>query len=148
MEVLLMEDIADLGKAGEVVKVQPGFARNYLLPTHRALRPNAEALKLLELKRKREAEHRANREQVMRALADAIPQTNVTIEMKVSPEGKLYGAVTNAMVAEAMSAAGLRVDPSQVRLEHAIQEIGQFDVPIHVYGDVTVNARIWVVHKP
>jgi large subunit ribosomal protein L9 len=148
MEVLLMEDIAELGKAGEVVKVQPGFARNYLLPTHRALRPNAEALKLLEHKRKREAEHRANRDQAMRALADAIPQTNVTIEMKVSPEGKLYGAVTNHMVAEAMSAAGLRVDPAQVRLEHAIKEIGQFDVPIHVYGDVTVNARIWVVHKP
>jgi large subunit ribosomal protein L9 len=148
IEVLLLEDIRDLGKTGELVKVEPGFARNYLLPLQRAAQPSREALKFLDLKKRREAGLRAKRDEQLRELAEAIPQTNVTIEMKVSPDGRLYGSVTAAMVADAMSAAGLRVAVSQVRLEHAIKEIGQFDVPIHVYGDVLVNARLWVVNQP
>lgn len=148
VEVLLMEDIKDLGKAGELVSVSPGFARNCLLPQRRAATPTKEALRLLAGKRKRDEELMKMRESELLALAEAIPETNVTLEMKSSEEGKLYGAVTAQMIAEAMQSAGLDVHAQQVRLEEPIKEIGQFDVPIHVYGDVTASARLWVVNQP
>lgn len=148
VEVLLMEDIKDLGKAGELVAVSPGYARNCLLPQRRAAKPTKEALRVLEAKRKRDAELIKQREGELKALADAIPETNVTLEMKASEDGKLYGAVTSQMIAEAMQRAGLSVHAQQVRLEDPIKEIGQFDVPVHVYGDVTANARLWVVNQP
>ena len=147
-DVLLMEDVPELGRAGEMVSVSPGYARNYLLPRHKAAMPSAEAVRLLDEKRRREASAVQKREEAMRELAEAIPATNVTLEMKVSSEGHLYGAVTAQMIADAMNNAGLEISPQQVRLEHTIKEIGQFDVPIHVYGDVTVNARLWVVNAP
>lgn len=148
MEVLLMEDVTQVGKAGDLVKVSPGFARNFLLPMNRAAKPSAESLRLLEERKKRDIADREKREEALRGLADAIPATNVTLEMKVSADGKLYGAVTSQMIADAMQNAGLDVQPQQVRLEQTIKEIGQFDVPIHVYGDTTVNARLWVVNAP
>ncbi len=143
-----MQDIGELGKAGELVKVAPGYARNCLLPRQHAAFPTREALRLLDTKRKREAERMKQREGELAALAEAIPATNVTLEMKSSSEGKLYGAVTAQMIAEAMRRAGLDVHAQQVRLEEPIKEIGQFDVPVHVFGDVTVNARLWVVNQP
>ena len=148
VEVLLMEDIHDLGKAGELVSVAPGFARNCLLPQRRAATPTKEALRLIASKKKRDEEVIQQREAELQALAEAIPATNVTLEMKASEEGKLYGGVTSQMVAEAMQRAGLDVHAQQVRLEVPIKEIGQFNVPIHVYGEVTANARLWVVNKP
>lgn len=148
VEVMLMEDITDLGKAGELVSVAPGFARNCLLPQRRAMKPTAESKRLLEARVAKQLAHIAERESALEALAGAIPATNVTLEMKVSEDGRLYGAVTPHMIAEAMQRAGLDIQPQQVRLEHAIKEIGQFDVPIHVFGDVNVEARIWVVNKP
>ncbi|MCA8972754.1 MAG: 50S ribosomal protein L9 [Planctomycetes bacterium] len=148
IEVLLMQDVGELGKAGQLVKVAPGFARNCLLPQKRAAIPTGEALRALDAKKKRDAELVAQRASELEALAEAIPATNVTLEMKSSGEGKLYGAVTAQMIAEAMQAAGLDVHAQQVRLEDTIKEIGQFDVPIHVFGDVTVNARLWVVNQP
>ncbi len=148
VNVLLMEDIKDLGNAGELVGVSPGYARNFLLPCAKAAVPNPEALRQLESKRKQIEAQREQREASVAALAEAIPATNVTLEMKVSPDGRLYGAVTAQMVADAMAAAGLEISAAQVRLEETIKQIGQFDVPIHVYGDVTVNARLWVVNAP
>ncbi len=144
-KVLLMEDITGLGSAGEVVEVAPGHARNFLIPLHKAAVPSDENLRILHARRQRLEADVVARQEALVALADRIPDTNVTIEMKVSADGKLYGSVTNQLVAEAMVEAGLPITAQNVRLETPIKEIGQFDVPIHVYGEVEVNARIWVV---
>jgi len=144
-KVLLMEDIPDLGRAGEVVDVTPGHARNFLIPLRKAAVPSEENLRILHARRQKLDAERAAKQEALVRLAERIPETNVTIEMKVSSEGKLYGAVTNQVIAQAMSDAGLPITAQHVRLQNPIKEIGQFDVPIHVYGDVEVNARIWVV---
>ncbi|MAE78108.1 MAG: 50S ribosomal protein L9 [Planctomycetes bacterium] len=147
LEVLLLEDHGELGKAGDLVAVAPGYARNFLLPLRRAARPSKEALRLLEERRRRVVSDARDREAEVDALAEAIPATNVTLEMKASKEGHLYGSVTAQMIAEAMQRAGLDVVATQVRLETTIKEIGQFDVPVHVHGDLTVSARLWVVSQ-
>ena len=145
MQVLLMQDVKNLGKTGETVRVRPGYARNYLLPMGIAAVPDASTLAALAAREKKMAEMEAAREESLKDLAERIPQTNITLEMKVGPDGKLYGSVTNQMIADAMKDAGLEILASNVRLEEHIKEVGQFEVPIHVYGDVTVQARIWVV---
>ncbi len=145
IQVLLMQDVKNLGKTGETVRVRPGYARNFLLPTGVAAIPDATTLAALAAREKKMVEMEAAREESLKGLADKIPQTNITLEMKVGSDGKLYGSVTNQMIAEAMKEAGLEIQASSVRLEEHIKEVGQFEVPIHVYGDVTVQARIWVV---
>ena len=147
-EVLLMEDVANLGKAGELVKVAPGYARNFLLPHAIAAKPTKESLRQLEQRKRAVEERIKQREDALKSLADAIPDTNVTLEMKASEDGKLYGSVSPQMIAAAMQRAGLDVHEQQIRLEETIKNIGQFDVPVHVYGEVTVNARLWVVNAP
>ena len=146
--VFLMEDVKDLGKSGEVVTVAFGYARNYLLPMQIATRPTDDAMRVLKTRQAKQFADRQRHDDAMEALAEQIPHTNVTLEMKVSPDGKLYGAVTPAMVAEAMQRAGLDITPQNVRLEEPIKEIGQFDIPIHVFGETSVNARVWVVSAP
>jgi large subunit ribosomal protein L9 len=145
IQVLLMQDVKNLGKTGETVRVRPGYARNFLLPMGVAAIPDATTLAALAAREKKMAEIEAAREESLKGLAERIPQTNITLEMKVGPDGKLYGSVTNQMIADAMNEAGLEIYPSNVRMEEHIKEVGQFEVPIHVYGEVTVQARIWVV---
>jgi len=145
LSVLLMEDVSLLGKTGDVVEVAPGYARNYLLPSGIAIQPGKEGLRLVELHKARVQADEEAREQELREMAERIPSTNITLEMKASAEGHLFGSVTAEMISEAMQEAGLDIQPSSVRLETHIKEIGQHPVPIHVYGDVSVEARIWVV---
>ena len=148
VKVFLMEDVKDLGRSGEVVSVAFGYARNYLIPARIATKPSADAMRVLHKRKDKEVAELQRKGEVMQALADLIPKTNVTLEMKVSADGKLYGAITPALVAKAMQDAGLGITAQHVRLETPIKEIGQFDIPIHVFGDVVVNARIWVVSVP
>lgn len=145
LSVLLMEDVSLLGKTGDVVEVAPGYARNYLLPSGIAIQPGKEGLRLVELHKARVQADEEAREQQLREMAERIPSTNITLEMKASAEGHLFGSVTAEMISQAMQEAGLDIQPSNVRLETHIKEIGQHPVPIHVYGDVSVEARIWVV---
>ncbi len=145
LSVLLMEDVSLLGKTGDVVEVAPGYARNYLLPRGIAIQPGKEGLRLVELHKARVVAENVAREEALRAMAEQIPSTNITLEMKASAEGHLFGSVTAEMIAAAMQNAGLDIQPADVRLEAHIKEIGQHPVPIHVYGDVSVEARIWVV---
>ncbi|PIE23434.1 MAG: 50S ribosomal protein L9 [Planctomycetota bacterium] len=145
VQVLLMQDVDGLGHTGELVDVSPGHARNFLLPMGKAARPSAENLRLLEQNKAKYEAQIKERKSKLEELAKAIPETNVTIEMKVNADGTLYGAVNEKMISQAMQNAGLDIHPQNVRLEQPIKEHGQFDVPIHVYDEVIVEARIWVV---
>jgi len=145
LSVLLVENVSLLGRTGEVVQVAPGYARNYLLPRGIAIQPSKDGLLQVELHKARKVADEEAHQESLRALGERIPATNITLEMKASPEGHLFGSVTAEMIAQAMQNAGLDIPASSVRLESHIKEIGQHPVPIHVYGDVNVEARIWVV---
>jgi large subunit ribosomal protein L9 len=147
VEVLLAQNIEHLGKIGDVVKVAPGYARNYLVPRGLAKPVTAENLHRIEQERKLVQIEENKRISSLKDLAAKIATTNVTLEVKANPEGHLFGSVTGAMIAQELAKFGFDVHPSAVRLEHPLKQIGVFSVPIHLHQDVEASARVWVVQE-
>ena len=146
-ELLLLEDVDNLGKAGDVVRVAPGYARNFLVPKGVA-EPVTEAAKrrLAKLQAEREAARKAELEAAQK-LAAGLKDANVTIRAKVGEDGEsLYGSVDAAQIAEGLKLVGFpEVEPSMVKLEENIKAIGTFDVEIKVHPDVAQVVKVWVV---
>ena len=147
MEVILREHVDNLGKRGEVVKVAPGYARNFLLPRKLALLVNDGNRKLIERERKiaeaREAEDRATAE----ALASRIAALELTITRRVGETEQLYGSVTSADLAESLSAHGLEVDRRKIQLAEPLKALGQTTVPIKLHRDVTAQLKVTVAKQ-
>ena len=147
MEVILREHVDNLGRRGEVVKVAPGFARNYLLPRKLALAVTEGNRKLIERERKvadaREAEDR----QTADVLGSRVSQTEISIGRRVGETGQLYGSVTSADLAEALAAKGLEIDKRKIQLDDPIKAIGEFAVPVKLHRDVTVQLKVHVVKQ-
>ena len=146
-ELLLLEDVDNLGKAGDVVRVAPGFARNFLVPKGIA-EPVTEAAKrrLAKLQAEREAARKAELEAAQK-LAAGLKDAKVTIRAKVGEDGEsLYGSVDAAQIAEGLKLVGFpEVEPSMVKLEENIKAVGTFDVEIKVHPDVAQVVKVWVV---
>ena len=141
-EAILLKDVDNLGIAGDAVDVSPGYLRNYLQP--RKLAQPATKGALEEAQRKREAAERAAREAEERAgeTAALLAKTVLTIQHRAGEDGKLFGSVTNAEIAEAISEArGLRVDRKKIRLEDPIREVGTYMVEIEVGGGTTTKVK-------
>lgn len=146
-EVLLMADVPDLGKAGEVVKVADGYARNYLLPRDLAAPVTPAALRRLEKLRKERAELAKIQLAEAHAKASKLEGVSVTIRAKTVDGEKLYGSVSVAEIAEALAAQGVAVDKSQLELAEHLKQTGAFDVPIRLHPDVTVPLKVWIVKE-
>jgi large subunit ribosomal protein L9 len=146
MELILLENVRNLGKLGDKVKVKPGYGRNYLLPQGKAVRVNAENLAAFEARRA-EYEAKANKllsdsESRKAKLADV----SVTISANASPEGKLYGSVGPREIADALQAAGHDIHKGEViQGEGPIRHIGEFDVVISLHADVQSSVKVIVV---
>jgi large subunit ribosomal protein L9 len=141
-QAILLKDVEDLGAAGDAVDVSPGYLRNYLVP--RKLAQPATDASLQEAQRRREAAERAAQEAADRAeeTAALLAKTVLTIQHRAGEDGKLYGSVTNAEIAEAISEArGLRVDRKKIRLEEPIRETGTYMVDVEVGGGVTASVK-------
>lgn len=146
IEILLLSDVDNLGKAGDVVKVAPGYARNYLLPKDLAAPVTNAALKRLEKLRKERAE--LARIQLVEAKDKAAKLANisVTIREKSTDGQSLYGSVHAADIIKALDADNkIALDKSQIVLPEPIKTIGQFDVPVKLHAEVTANLKVWVV---
>jgi large subunit ribosomal protein L9 len=146
MELILLENVRNLGKLGDKVNVKPGYGRNYLLPQGKAVRVNAENLAAFEARRA-EYEAKANK-----LLSDAesrktkLTDVVVTISANASPEGKLYGSVGPREIADALQAAGHDIHKGEViQGEGPIRHIGEFEVVISLHADVQGSAKVVVV---
>jgi len=145
VEVILRKDVADLGHAGDLVHVKPGYARNYLLPHGLALRATEGNRKRFEEER-RQIEQAADRERERaQELAKDLEDRSVTFNRRASEEGRLFGSVTSTDIAEALEADGLEIDRRLIRLEEPIKELGVFTVPIRLHADVEPEIKVWVV---
>src|ERR671923_1504690 len=134
-QAILLKDVESLGKAGEAIDVSPGYLRNYLLP--RKLAQPATAAALEQARRRQEAAEQAAREAAERAgeTAALLSKTVLTIQHRAGEDGKLYGSVTNAEIAEAISEArGLKVDRKKIRLEEPIRETGTYMIDVELSG--------------
>ncbi|MQA75662.1 MAG: 50S ribosomal protein L9 [Solirubrobacterales bacterium] len=141
-QAILLKDVEALGAAGEAVDVSPGYLRNYLLP--RKLAQPATRASLEEAQRRREAAERAAREAAERAeeTAALLGKTVLTIQHRAGEDGKLFGSVTNAEIAEAITAArGLRIDRKKIRLPDPIREIGTYMVEVELSGGATARVK-------
>jgi large subunit ribosomal protein L9 len=147
MEVILREHVDNLGKRGEVVKVAAGYARNYLLPRKMALLVNDGNRKLIERERKIAEAREATERSTAEALASRIAQLELTISRRVGETEQLYGSVTSADLAEALSAHGLEVDRRKIQLAEPLKALGETIVPIRLHRDVTAQLKVKVAKQ-
>lgn len=142
--VLLREDVDDLGARGEIVRVKAGYARNYLLPRKLAVQATASNVKQIEQERaallKKEAKERGAAE----GQADQLRKLTLNFERKVGEHGILYGSVTSMDIAEALKERGYEVDRRRITLREPIKETGDFTVPLRLHREVTVDIPVTV----
>lgn len=145
MEVILREDIPNLGKIGDVVRVRDGYARNYLLPRGLVLVANKKNLKSFEHQKKIVADQKQKILRHAQSVADQLASVSLTIAMRTGEEGKLFGSVTNIQIEKALKAKGLDVDRRKIHLDEPIRHLGDFDVPVRLAADLTVPVKVSVV---
>ena len=143
MQLVLTEDVANLGKQGEVVEVKAGYGRNYLVPRGLATVPTPHNLRLLERFKIRVKQAREARVADLKALAEQIQKmAGITIEVNANDEGHLYGSVGAPEVSKGLKAKGLLVEADMVRLEGAIKETGLYAVKLQLGTDLDGEAKI------
>ena len=145
MEVILKEDIANVGKIGEVVRVRDGYARNYLLPRGLVLLANKKNLKTFEHQKKLVADQKQKITRQAKSVGEAVTAVSLIIRMRVGEEGKLFGSVTNIQIEKALKAQGLTVDRRKIQLEEPIKAAGDYEVPIRMTADLTVPLKVSVI---
>jgi len=145
LPVLMLQDQEHLGQVGEVVDVKPGYARNFLLPAGIATLPTPDALRQVERAKIAAAKERARRAEELAELATSLESVSVTLEERASDEGHLFGSVSAASIIEALGKQGVELHEKMVALDEPIKELGIFNVPIRLGGDVSAEIRVWVV---
>jgi len=145
MQLILLQKVTNLGGLGDQVDVKPGYGRNYLIPTGRAVPANAANVAAFEAKR---AEYEAKANATLAAAEArkaALEGASVTIHANASTEGKLFGSVGTRDVAEAFTKAGHKLEKAEVIMgEGPIRRIGEFDVVVHLHADVEVKVKVIV----
>jgi large subunit ribosomal protein L9 len=143
MEVILREDVPHLGHIGDVVKVKPGFARNYLLPRGLAVVADKRNLSRLEHERRVAGEKRERVLGAAKTLAEKLSAVRLVVKARAGEEGKLFGSVTNIDVERGLAEQGFEVERRRIRVDEPIKSLGEHHVTVHL--DVGVDAAITVV---
>ena len=147
MQVILRDDMDNLGKSGEVVNVKEGYARNYLLPRGLAIKATASDVKRIEHEKRVIAARTAKLAKEAQAEADGLSKISVSIARAVGEEDKLYGSVTSRDIAEALAAQGVKVDSKRIHLEEPIKTLGMTEVQVKLGRGINATIKVGVVKK-
>jgi len=147
MKIILTEDIDRLGKIGDVVSVKEGYARNYLFPKNKAKEATPSNMKLLEALKKKAADEENKKLEGSKALADKVTNLSVSISAKAGEEDKLYGSITNEIIAEALEKEGILIDKKDIILDEPIKKLGVYQVTVKVHPTISAQLRLWVVKE-
>ena len=147
MEIVLLERVEKLGKIGDVVKVKPGYARNFLLPRGKALRANKQNLAKFEAERSAIESRNADAKKSAELLSESIGDLNVDIVRAASEMGQLYGSVTSRDISEAISKAGYEVEKRLVVMDAAIKTLGLFTIKLALHPEVSKNIVVNVARS-
>lgn len=147
MEIILRQGIENLGKPGDVVKVKAGYARNYLLPHGLAYEATPGNLKRIQQERDRLEAAENERRGTAQGFAEKLEQVSLTFSARVGEEGKLFGSVTAADIAQQLEAQGYHVEKRQIDLHEPIKALGVYRVPIRLHADVRPEVRVWVIKQ-
>ena len=143
MKVILSKDVQGTGKAGEVKDVADGYAKNYLIPRKLAIPASGGALRTVEQKKAAEAKRASAEEAAARALADRLTSAPVVLTAKVGDQGRLYGSITSADIAEQLSAhLGQQIDKRKIELAEPIRHLGTFEVTIRLHRVVSAAVKV------
>jgi large subunit ribosomal protein L9 len=148
MEVILRETIDSLGRAGQVVKVANGYARNYLLPRKLAYLATPGNLKVIESERQSLLRKEAKQKEDSEKLKEMLDKVEIVIRRKVGEQNALYGSVTNSDVAEELEKKGFEIEKRKIHMEDHIKTLGEFEVPIRLFKDVTAHVKLKVEAEP
>jgi large subunit ribosomal protein L9 len=147
MEVILREDIEKVGSRGEVVKVAPGYARNFLLPKKLAVEATGANKKIVEQERqshlRKEAKHKSEAEDLSKLLTGV----SVTIAQKAGENDQLFGSVTSKDVGDALAAKNFTIDRRKIQMDDPIKQLGEYKVPVRLHKDVTAEVTVVVVKE-
>jgi len=147
MQVILREDMENLGKSGEVVTVKPGYGRNYLLPKGFAVSATEADVKRVAHEKRVIAARNAKLAKDAQAEADRLNQVSVSIAVAVGEEDRLFGSVTARDIADAYKEKNVAVDPKKMVLTDPIKSLGLAEVPVKLSHGVTATLKVWVVKK-
>jgi large subunit ribosomal protein L9 len=145
MEVILKEDVPKLGHIGDVVKVKPGFARNFLLPRGLAIVADPRNVKALEHQKRIAADRRQRERGKSETLATQLAAVHLTITARAGEEGKLFGSVTNQDIERALLEKGVTIERRRIRLDEPIKALGDYKVPVHLAVGIEAQLSVAVV---
>ncbi|WP_165251674.1 50S ribosomal protein L9 [Paludisphaera soli] len=145
MSVLLTHEVPFLGRPGELVKVRPGFARNYLLPQGFATFATPHNLRVVEKHRERLRELEEARRADLLNLAAQIAQRSLTIEANANEEGHLYGSVNADQIADSIKSEGFPITTENIRIDGPLKDLGLYTIKVHLGQDIFTEVKLWVV---
>jgi large subunit ribosomal protein L9 len=147
MEIILRQAVENLGKPGDVVKVKAGYARNYLLPHGLAYEATPGNLKRIQQERDRLEAAENERRAAASTIAERLEQVSLTFSARVGEEGKLFGSVTAADIAQQLEGQGFHIEKRQIDLHEPIRALGVYRVPVRLHADVKPEVRVWVIKQ-
>ena len=145
MEVILRQAVDALGHPGDIVKVSPGYARNYLLPRGLAYEATPGNRKRIEQEKSRLEAAENTRRSAAQAVADRLEPVSLTFAARVGDEGKLFGSVTAADIQQQLAAQGFEIEKRQIELHEPIKALGVYRVPVRLHADVKPEIKVWVI---
>lgn len=147
MQVILRDRLENLGNAGDVVTVKPGYARNYLIPKGLAFEATNSNLKRIERERAQLVKRAGEQLQAARERAAALEGVSVTFNARAGEEGKLFGSITSSDIADKLAEQGVEVDRKQIVLDEPIKALGVHAVPVRLHADVRPEIKVWVIKE-
>ena len=147
MEIILLDKIDNLGNVGDVVRVKPGYARNYLFPKGLAVRSSKRNIAFVEEKRKNIELKIAKEEQASQAIFDSLKNVEILIEVEVGENDKLFGSVTTIDLQKALNEQNIEIEKQDILLDNPIKSLGLYDIPIKVTSSLKQNIKVNVVKK-
>ena len=147
MEVILRQAVEKLGHPGDIVKVSAGYARNFLLPRGVAYEATPGNKKRIERERQRLEATEESRRTSAQGFAEKLEQVSLTFSARVGEEGKLFGSVTTADIAQQLAEQGYTVEKGQIDLKDPIKALGVYRVPIRLHADVHHEIKVWLIKQ-
>ena len=145
MQVILRDRLENLGDAGDVVEVKPGYARNYLIPKGLAYEATKANVRRLEAERAAQGRRDAETLTEARQRAASIEGVSLTFTARAGQEGKLFGSITSADIAEKLAEQGVTIDRRQIELDEPIKSLGVHSVPVRLHPQVQPEVKVWVI---
>jgi large subunit ribosomal protein L9 len=147
MEVILKQDVEKIGKAGTVVKVKDGFARNFLLPNNLALPLTQQNIKKLESEKQRKVSQLDKIKKEAEDLKERLSGISITIPALAQEEDRLYGSVTAQDIANALKDEGFNIDKNIIMLDEPVKSLGIYEIPVRLHAEVSTKIKVWIVKK-